>query len=92
MVVAIFLDVAADLQHPGVAGDDPLDRRANRHRRQPAVFILQPVQVQAALDDRAQHLDLDWLLAEIIGPKRDRAQRVLALTVAGDDDHLGLRG
>ena len=85
-----LLDVAADLQHRLVGGDDPLDRRACRHRGKPAVLVLQPMQVETALDDRAQHLELDRLLAEIVGAEADRLQRGPALAVAGDDDHLGL--
>ena len=46
--------------------------------------------LQTALDDRAQHLELDRLLAEIVGAEADRLQRVPALAIAGDDDHLGL--
>ena len=49
------------------------------------------MQVQAALDDGAQHLDLDRFFTEIIGTEGDGAKRVLAFAVAGDDDHLGLR-
>ena len=40
-----LLDVAADLQHRLIGGDDPLDRRTCRHRGQPAVLLLQPMQV-----------------------------------------------
>ena len=87
-----LFDVAADLQHAGVAGDDPLDRGLDRRGDEAAVFLLQPVQVQAAFDDGAQHLDLDRFFAEIIGAGGDGAQRVLALAVAGDDDDFRLWG
>jgi hypothetical protein len=50
------------------------------------------VQVQAAFDDGAQHLDLDRLFAEIVCTRGDGAQRILALAVSGDDDDLGLWG
>ena len=85
-----LLDVAAELQHRLVGGDDPLDRRACRHRGKAAVLVLQPMQVETALDDRAQHLELDRLLAEIVGAEADRLQRGPVLAIAGDDDHLGL--
>ena len=50
------------------------------------------MQVQAALDDRAQHLDFDRLFTKVVGAGGNRLQRVLAFAVAGDDDHLGFGG
>jgi hypothetical protein len=61
------------------------------HRREATILRLEAVQVEPALDDRAQHLDFHRLLAKIVGPGGDRLERVLAFAVAGDDDHLGLR-
>ena len=82
-------DVAADLQHGLVAGHDAVDRRAGGPCGEAAVLRLEPVQVQPAFDDRAQHLDFHRLLAEIVGAGGNRLEGVLALAVAGDDDHLG---
>src|SRR5690349_3870863 len=62
-----LLDVSANLQHGLAGGDDTFDWRPCRHRSQPSVFILEPVQIEAAIYDRSQHLDLDGFLAEIIG-------------------------
>ena len=45
-------DVAANLQHARIAGYDPFDGGAFGNRSQAAILILQPMQVQAALNDR----------------------------------------
>ena len=55
-----------------------------------AVLGLELVQPEGALDDEAQHVDIDRLLEEIVGAERDAAQRVLAVLVAGGDDDLGV--
>ncbi len=59
LVEAIFSTSRQTFSIAGLGGDDPLDRRAGRHGGQAAVFLFQPVQVEAAIDDGAQHLDLD---------------------------------
>ena len=84
------LNITAGFQHARAGGDDALYRGPSRQSRETAVFVLQPMQVQTAFDDRPKHLDLDWLLAEIVCTQGDGAECVLPLAVAGDDDHLGL--
>ena len=48
------------------------------------------VQLEGAADDQAELIDVDRLLVEIIGARRDRPQRAFARAVARGDDHLGV--
>ena len=48
------------------------------------------VELEGAADDQAELVDVDRLLVEIIGARRDRPERAFAGAVAGGDDHLGL--
>ncbi len=75
-------DRAADFQHLRACGDQPVDRRALIAFLQTPVFFFQRVQPQRAVEDRLQHVDIDRLLVEIVGPGRDRFQRVVAGFVA----------
>jgi hypothetical protein len=49
------------------------------------------VQPVGALDGQAEHLDLERFGEEIIGTQSDRAQRVGAIVLTGEDDDLGVR-
>jgi hypothetical protein len=39
-----------------------------------------------------QRVGVDRLLVKVVGAERDRLQRVLLVAVAGNDNHLGVRG
>ena len=54
------------------------------------VLRLDAVQLEGAADDQAELVDVDRLLVEIVGARRDRPERAFARAVAGGDDHLGL--
>ena len=84
-----LFNIAADLQHRGIGGDDPFDRRAGRRVGEPPVFIFQPGQIQRPVNDRPQHLNIDRLFTKIVRARRDRLQGVLARTIARDHDGLG---
>ena len=57
---------------------------------EPAVLVLELVELEGAAHDQAELIDIDRLLVEIIGARRDRPERAFARAVAGGDDHLGL--
>ena len=57
---------------------------------EPAVLGLDLVQLEGAADDQAELVDIDRLLVEIIGARRDRAQRAFARAMARGDDDLGV--
>ncbi len=80
-------------------GAEFLHRRTGRHQarndrdRFPqlrgAAFFVELGDVQRARQDCVQHVDIDRLLAEIIGAELDALQRMFAAFIAGDDDDFG---
>ena len=61
-------------------------------RVQSAVLLLQFVHAEGALDHQRQHVRLERLREEVVGAEFHRLQGVLAVLLAGQHDHLGVRG
>ena len=78
--------------HRVAAAQNAVDGRARLCRGgEPAILGLQFLQVERALDDQAENVDVDRLLEKIVGAERDALERVFAVLVAGGDDDLGVR-
>ena len=86
------LDGARDLRHFGRGGDHRAEHGAvvADLLLEPPVLGLDAVELEGAADDQAELVDVDRLLVEIIGARRDRPERAFAGAVARGDDHLGL--
>ncbi len=85
------LDGARDLRHLGRGGDHRAEDGAvvADLLLEPAILAFDLVELEGAPDDQAELIDVDRLLVEIIGARRDRAQRTFARAMARGDDHLG---
>ncbi len=59
---------------------------------QGAVLLLEVVDLERALHQELEHVGVDRLLVEIVGPKADGLDRVLLVELPGHHDHLGGRG
>ena len=85
------LDGLCDLQHLRGGRDDRAEhRRAAVARLQPAILLLDRVQVEGPRDDEAEVVDVDRLLVEIVGAEGDCLESALAGAVTGRDDDLGV--
>src|SRR5690606_15190906 len=88
---AELLDHAANAKHCFVGCNQTVKWSAELRLAQHAVLLLELMHVEGAAHDELQHLCVDWLEVEIVGPKRHRAHRIVAIMVTGDDDDFGLR-
>jgi hypothetical protein len=86
-----LLDLAAQRLHGRADGDHAFQRRARLLLHEAAVLRLELMQPEGAIDEQLQRVYVDGLLVEIVGAEADRLERVVAVLVAGDDDHLGGR-
>ena len=86
------LDGARDLRHFGRGGDHRAEHGAGVADllAEPLILALDVVELEGAADDQAELVDVDRLLVEIIGARRDRPERAFARAMARGDDHLGL--
>jgi hypothetical protein len=83
--------VRHDLEHRLAGREQPRQRRPCLARGELAIFHFERVDMQRAGDHQLQHVGFERLLEEIVGAKVDRLDRVRAVEIAGDDDHLGER-
>jgi len=58
---------------------------------EPPVLLLQLLDTKRALDRPRENLGLERLSAEIVRAERDRLERVRAIVLPGQHDHLGVR-
>jgi hypothetical protein len=86
-------DRPRDLEHLRRGGDHGAEDGAvvPGFLLEPAVLVLDPVELEGAPNDEAELIDVDRLLVEIVGARRDRPQRAFARAVAGRDDDLRVR-
>jgi hypothetical protein len=87
-----LLDHPADALHFRVEREDPRHRALRPRELQAPVLRLQLVQAVRALDGQAEHVGVERLAAEVVGPERDRAKRIGAVVLAGQHDDLRVRG
>ena len=86
------LDRAGDPGHFRGGGDHGAEHLAlvAHLLAEPLVLVLDRVELEGALHDQAELIDVDRLLVEIIGAGGDRPERAFPRAMAGGDDHLGL--
>ena len=84
-VGAIFFDLAADLQHRGIAGHEPLERGlvlpAQLH-----VVHFKFMHLERALDDQIDRGHVQRLLEVVVRAKADGTNRVFVAARFGRDD------
>ena len=59
---------------------------------QAAVFLLQVVQPECAVDSQGQQFRLERLGEEVVSPQADGPQGVAVIVLAGQNNDLGVRG
>ena len=86
-----LLDRAADPQQFGIPGHETGQRVGRLHLPQSPVLALQFGQAECPADDQAQHVGIEGLGKEVVGPEVDRPQRVGLVVLARQHDDLDVR-
>ena len=74
--------------HGGAKPDDSLERFVRAVSLKLSVLSLELVHVKSPAQDDIELVNLDRLVEVVVGAEADRAERVLSLSLPGDDDHL----
>ena len=85
-----LLDGAADLLQLRVAGNEPGQRIRLLRLAQAPIFALQLRQAKRPVDDQAEHIRVEGLGQEVVGPEVDGAQGVGLVVLTGQQDDLGV--
>ena len=80
-----------DLQHAGATGNNTFQWCITLLAAETTVFFFQLINAIGPVNDQLEHIGINWLIEKVVGAHRNRARRVFAIVITGNNNDLGMR-